>query len=230
MKLKMEDPQAVLGKQNASGKGDVAPGKRKQNAAMLRRKILEAARSLFGEIGYEPATISKIRQRANVSIATFYKYFDSKQTLLVAILNDEHEIHNADIALALAAVIKDPVTYVVSVIFSTYDMPRDEKHKAMWREIIGASVLLSGDRKSAATVRSDRQLYTSIMKQVLNRLVDEAFLDTKCPVEDICDVIYDIGAFEFQEFISDEYTDEDAFWRHIYKLINTVLSLWIRAR
>ena len=49
-----------------------------------RRAIIEAARSLFVEQGYERTTLSEIVDRAGGSLATVYKLFGNKDGLLEA--------------------------------------------------------------------------------------------------------------------------------------------------
>jgi AcrR family transcriptional regulator len=46
-----------------------------------RRQILEAARAVFGEVGYERATIRGIAAAANVDKSSIVKYFGTKQKL-----------------------------------------------------------------------------------------------------------------------------------------------------
>jgi AcrR family transcriptional regulator len=46
-----------------------------------RRQILEAARAVFGEVGYERATIRGIAAAANVDKSSIVKYFGTKQQL-----------------------------------------------------------------------------------------------------------------------------------------------------
>jgi AcrR family transcriptional regulator len=55
-----------------------------------RRRLLDAAEQVFGEYGYETASIVKITEAAGVSQGTFYLYFESKRQIfdeLVADLN-----------------------------------------------------------------------------------------------------------------------------------------------
>ena len=49
-----------------------------------RRQILDGAREVFSEQGYERATVDQIAARAGVSKATVYNHFDDKQALFVA--------------------------------------------------------------------------------------------------------------------------------------------------
>ncbi|MFT6230679.1 MAG: AcrR family transcriptional regulator, partial [Myxococcota bacterium] len=56
-----------------------------------REKILSAAEHVFGELGYERASIVEITQRASVAQGSFYTYFPNKQaafTELVLSLSD----------------------------------------------------------------------------------------------------------------------------------------------
>ncbi len=56
-----------------------------------REKILAAAEQIFGELGYERASIVEITQRASVAQGSFYTYFPNKQaafTELVRSLSD----------------------------------------------------------------------------------------------------------------------------------------------
>lgn len=51
-------------------------------------KIIEAAKKLFSEKGYNITSINKIIEEANIATGTFYIYFDDKLSLYKYILND----------------------------------------------------------------------------------------------------------------------------------------------
>lgn len=53
-----------------------------------RRALLEAAEEVFGEYGWETASIVKITERAGVSQGTFYRYFVSKQAIFDELVDD----------------------------------------------------------------------------------------------------------------------------------------------
>ena len=58
-----------------------------------KRKIVEQAIELFGEAGYLKTTVEEITNSLNISKGSFYTYFDSKESLLLGILNylfDQH--------------------------------------------------------------------------------------------------------------------------------------------
>jgi AcrR family transcriptional regulator len=54
-----------------------------------RQQIIRIAAELFDELGYERASMSAIAARVGGSKATLYAYFNSKEDLLRAVLEDE---------------------------------------------------------------------------------------------------------------------------------------------
>jgi len=53
-----------------------------------RRRILDAAVEVFSERGFHLATVSDVARAARVGKGTLYLYFDSKEALLVALLDE----------------------------------------------------------------------------------------------------------------------------------------------
>ncbi|MEE1771611.1 TetR family transcriptional regulator [Streptomyces sp. JV185] len=62
------------------------PEERRRDAAATRRRLLEAARDLFAERGYEGATVRSIAARAGVNQALLFRYFGSKRGLLTEVV------------------------------------------------------------------------------------------------------------------------------------------------
>jgi AcrR family transcriptional regulator len=67
---------------------DLSPGKREQTKVANRQAILEAAREVFGEMGYEAATVRDIIRRTNLSVGAFYNYYRSKEEVFDALADD----------------------------------------------------------------------------------------------------------------------------------------------
>jgi len=64
------------------------PGKREQTKTANRLAILDAAREVFGEIGFEAATVRDIIRRTNLSVGAFYNYYRSKEEVFDALADD----------------------------------------------------------------------------------------------------------------------------------------------
>jgi AcrR family transcriptional regulator len=63
-------------------------GKREQTKLQNRQAILDAAREVFAELGYEPATVRDIIRRTGLAAGTFYNYFRSKEEVHAALTAD----------------------------------------------------------------------------------------------------------------------------------------------
>jgi AcrR family transcriptional regulator len=53
-----------------------------------RRRLLDAAERVFGELGYHEASIVKVADAAGVAAGTFYLYFDSKKSIFDELVRD----------------------------------------------------------------------------------------------------------------------------------------------
>jgi AcrR family transcriptional regulator len=65
-----------------------AKAPRTERGRKTMRKLLDAAADEFGEKGFHAASISSITRRASVALGTFYTYFDSKDALFKALVQD----------------------------------------------------------------------------------------------------------------------------------------------
>jgi AcrR family transcriptional regulator len=64
-------------------------GLRSRKKEKTRRAIEDAALELFAEHGYEATTVNQIAERAEVSTATFFRYFGTKQEVIFGEGGDE---------------------------------------------------------------------------------------------------------------------------------------------
>jgi AcrR family transcriptional regulator len=64
------------------------PGKRERTKVANRQAILDAARAVFGELGYETATVRDIIRRTGLASGTFYNYYKSKEEVFDALADD----------------------------------------------------------------------------------------------------------------------------------------------
>lgn len=71
---------------NATGSG-----KRERNKAQNRAAILDAARDVFTELGYDAATVRDVIRRTRLGSGTFYNYFPDKESVFRALLQESEE-------------------------------------------------------------------------------------------------------------------------------------------
>ena len=59
----------------------------------IKESILRAAKELFRKYGYHKTSVNEIAKKARIAKATIYKYFDSKEQVLDAILMDYLDVN-----------------------------------------------------------------------------------------------------------------------------------------
>jgi AcrR family transcriptional regulator len=70
----------------------------------IKESIIRAAKELFRKYGYHKTSVNEIAKKARIAKATIYKYFDSKEQVLDAILMDY-------LAVNLNEIISNKVTF-----------------------------------------------------------------------------------------------------------------------
>jgi AcrR family transcriptional regulator len=59
-----------------------------QRGLNTRRRLLDAAEQVFGDLGFHDASIVKVADAAGVATGTFYLYFDSKRAIFDELVRD----------------------------------------------------------------------------------------------------------------------------------------------
>ena len=77
------------------------PGLRSRKKHRTRLAIQDAALELFAEQGFEETTVEQIAARADVSTATFFRYFKTKSDVVFGGHGDERADHLPDLARAI---------------------------------------------------------------------------------------------------------------------------------
>jgi AcrR family transcriptional regulator len=67
-----------------------------------RAEVLQAALEVFGEVGFERATLQDVAERAGVTKGALYHYFDSKDQLFLELMRERVSAH-VEAAAALVA-------------------------------------------------------------------------------------------------------------------------------
>jgi AcrR family transcriptional regulator len=66
----------------------VAGGRRARTKAQNRAAILDAAREVFAELGYDAAGVRDVIRRTDLASGTFYNYFPDKEAVFRAVVDD----------------------------------------------------------------------------------------------------------------------------------------------
>ncbi len=106
-----------------------------------RAQLLEAARQVFADKGYDAATIDDITKVAGVAKGTFYLYFDEKREVLHGLV-ETFLSHLTAIGLSVAKQVSTPADYFDRVTHATTEILRVfSEHRALaklaYRESMG---------------------------------------------------------------------------------------------
>ena len=116
-------------------------GLRARQKANRTERILAAATDLFREQGYDAVRIEDIAEIAEVSVGTFYNYFQTKGDILVAIVSVEVE----EVLAAGKAVVASPPASVAAALQKLVSVYYDHSvvylSKEMWRTAMALSIL-----------------------------------------------------------------------------------------
>lgn len=83
--------------------GNDAKIPRTERGRRTLRKLLDASATEFGEKGFHEASVSSITRRAGVALGSFYTYFDSKEALFRALVQDMSDNVRSNARAAIAA-------------------------------------------------------------------------------------------------------------------------------
>lgn len=100
-------------------------GKREQTKVQNRQAILDAAREVFGELGYDVATVRDIIRRTGLAAGTFYNYYRCKEEVFEA-LADEGARRFGPLLKAERGKAPDFETFVRGAIRAYYAFLADE--------------------------------------------------------------------------------------------------------
>ncbi len=98
-----------------------------------RASILESALELFATKGFHGTSIGEIAKKAEISKGLAYHYFDSKQDILEAVIQEG--IAEIEELMNAAGKIKDSFQQIVILIERTFAMLAKDEH--FWRLYVG---------------------------------------------------------------------------------------------
>ena len=115
---------------------DEGPELSAESFSAKRRQILEGARRVFLGSGFDAASMGEIAREAKVSKGTLYVYFDSKEALFAALI-EESKRETAERALVLDPDDPDVATALTTFAIGLIEKLAAPEHVAVVRMVIG---------------------------------------------------------------------------------------------
>jgi AcrR family transcriptional regulator len=126
---------------------------REEKKRQVRKDILDAARELIEQRGYDSSTMRDIAGTARVSYQTLYNYFPTKAAILAALLNDVVEQAVADIEALIEGYDGRLVETLNAINRARIDLVA-RRDRELWR-IISVDRLRDGQDPGAVHQRLD---------------------------------------------------------------------------
>jgi AcrR family transcriptional regulator len=120
---------------------------------------LDAARDEFGQRGFAESSIVAITQRAGVALGTFYTYFDSKEAVFQALVQD------------MSAQVRDHVAPVLEGAADALDGERRALESFLWFAREHRDVYRIIDEAEFVDAASYREHYETTAMRIAGRLI-----------------------------------------------------------
>jgi AcrR family transcriptional regulator len=157
--------------------GITAERRRRESQSSVRRDwILDKARALFWQKGYESTTIRDIADACKFKPANIYNYFEGKEDILFEVIRDITEQTVSSIEHLEDEEDTTPVEQLRSLIKSHFELLVRKKRSSVFISDTGLKDLTTEHRKVIVRLR-DR--YDGIMRMIIRRGVDAGYFVVK---------------------------------------------------
>ena len=178
-------------------------GLRAKQKADRNRRILEAATSLFREVGYDSARIEDIAERAEVSVGTFYNYYENKGDILVATVSMEVE----EVLASGKDIVENPPTTTLEALQVLIDQYFDHSlvylSKEMWRQAMAITTQQPDSPSGVAYNELDEALARQTAK-LIRKLQTLGLMQVGLDAQAIGEMIFNNTNMMFTIFVKQE--------------------------
>ncbi len=146
------------------------------NVEQKRQDIAIASIELFLEKGYDNLTVSEVAKNAKVAKGSIYKYFESKEDIIFAIIEYAQETYDKDILLRIkqAPNIEDKILSLFDLCIST-DEEMLQRRK-IYKEFITLALHQGCCEKMVGLLKEIQLKYTTWLKNIFQEGIDNGIL------------------------------------------------------
>ncbi|MEH7613301.1 TetR/AcrR family transcriptional regulator [Gottfriedia acidiceleris] len=137
---------------------DKVESKRQLRSLMTRQKLLEAAKEVFLEEGFQKATITQMIKKADIGYGTAYVHFKGKEELLIVLMENVMERFYEIAETSFFPVTKESAESIIYKQATSFlKMAEDERNMMqIFEQAIGVSEIISDKWKSIREKFIDR--------------------------------------------------------------------------
>jgi len=200
-------------------------GRREIQKQHRRAVMLDAARRLFERHGYARTTFDEIAAAAGVGVATVYKYFSSKEGIVVALLHPDLERIQAAAQVVIERLPSDPAKAMVRLLAAYAPLGGGN-----WasRELLRLTVFPGLDNDGLITefVREADARTQAQIAELLRRQQAAGRLSPRLPVADATAVIFALLNQHFGYFLFGERTSYRSMFARLSRRVQLVFADW----
>lgn len=189
-------------------------GLRERQKEDRRARIIAAAKGLFAESGLENITIEAIADIAGVSSVTVHNYYGTKSGVLLALVAESDRDLLETMAQKLSGQSDALVDLVVNFATIICDHTLTHLNKAIWRQVIAASVSDSDPRFGKLYRELDDRLTQVLIEEVAG-LAGNGKIAPSVPAVDLGRALFNLQNMRFIEFISSDNLDQAEVLRRL---------------
>jgi AcrR family transcriptional regulator len=199
---------------------------RNEKKQLTKERILEAAKKLFFNNGFEATTTEEVARQAEIGVGTLFNYFDSKAELLVEVFSEEFV---EDMNMKDYKITAEDQNRKVSDLVYKYLYNRVERYthfsKTLFRDMMGVAIYAFQSKPEMLKkfVGLDFMLVDELI-EFLNHLKDEKILQADFDSNQAAEIIYSSLGFEFLMYMYQEELTVEDLLGGIHNKIEFILS------
>lgn len=200
-------------------------GRRASQKAKRRLAMLAGAARLFEKQGYAATTIDEIASAAGVGVATVYKYFTSKQGIVIALLEPDLRSMLARAQRVVEHPHSDPATSMVALL-SAYRNLGGRNWAS--RELLRLTVYpgIGNEGRLTELVREAESKTQAQIRTLLKAQCAAGRLRRRLPLADATAVIFALLNQHFALFLSDPRPRFSEIFRRLARCVRLVFVDW----
>jgi AcrR family transcriptional regulator len=172
-----------------------------------RRAVLDAAKELIKQHGYEQTTMEGLAQHAGLSTQTVYNYFGTKLDVLMELYTEDRDIAHRKLCVLLEAGADDPLELFMQVLTADLHQEVDAVNHALWRQVASAE-LIHTQGKHFETFERMNQRYRLTISKLIRTFVVSGQLNSDLDVSSATELFLHLSEGFYRKLIS---TDEATF-------------------
>lgn len=197
---------------------------REQRKQERREAIIKAAEVIFGQVGYSSATMDEIAHKAGVGVATVYKYFGNKASILESIIRPSLEKAFEEAAKIIANPPADPGVAMAELIDKYRYLRNDWSDRKMLRAL---SMLGTNNEHvlNNTVLESDSRAQQQI-RDLLLVLKGRGDIDPNLNLEDATIVIFCVFNQHYEIFLTHDEIPAKKLFADMARRIGMLFADW----